>query len=91
MWERADQEPGSSCECGAFSYELCALNQASSFIGYMDVLSPGIIFLLFVRMHVTSCYLLRNSILRMQGNIITEIKRRLITSFLFPEHRPRLR
>lgn len=26
----------------------------------------------------------------MQGNIITEIKRRLITSFLFPEHRPRL-
>lgn len=41
-------------------------------------------------MHVALHYLLWNSILQMQGNIITEIKRRLITSFLFPEHRPRL-
>lgn len=68
--------------------ELCALNQASSFIGDMDVLSPRMIFLLFFKMHVTSYCLLRNSILQMQGNIITE-KKRLITSFLFPEHRPK--
>lgn len=90
MWEGTGGEPGSSCECGAFSQELCALSQARSFIGSMDMQSHRII-IRTQKIHVTLYCLLQNSSLQMQGNSsITEIKRRWIASFLFPEHRPRL-